>query len=79
MTTWNHRVIHKIQTGPQGSSVDYYEIHEVYYNEDGKPTSVTLEAVVPYGESPDELKDDFERMQEAFSKPILDYSDFDTK
>ena len=75
MTTWNYRVLHKIQTGPQGSSVEYYEIHEVYYRDD-KPVSISEKPIPPYGEELDELKDDFRRMQEAFSKPVLEYSDF---
>lgn len=76
MTTWNYRVIRKIQTSPT-DRIEYLEINEVYYDENGKPTSVTMDAIAPYGENIEKLASELKHMSEALTKPILDYSDFD--
>jgi hypothetical protein len=86
--SWNHRVVrHKIEensilvnSGPNDEKpVEYwYGIHEAYYltgDVSGRP-SITTNAIEPYGESPEELRKDLERMLRAFDKPVLD---FDTR
>lgn len=40
MTTWNYRVIRKIMPGPR-ESLEYLEIHEVYYNDEGNAVSIS--------------------------------------
>jgi hypothetical protein len=53
----------------------WYGIHEVYYSEDGRPIACSEEAVRPYGESPEELRNDVRHFSEALEKPVLDYDD----
>jgi hypothetical protein len=74
MTTWNYRVIRKSETE---TSPKYLEIHEVYYDDTGKPVSVTMEGITPYADDIDALASELRRMSEALTKPVLDYSDFD--
>ncbi|MCP5537444.1 MAG: hypothetical protein H7A51_14575 [Akkermansiaceae bacterium] len=65
-SVWNHRVIRKLR----GDRL-YFEIHEVYYDADGKPDAWTEDAVAPFGESLDELRRDCQIQRLAFSKPVL--------
>jgi hypothetical protein len=48
MNSWNYRIMrHKYETDEVG-----YEIHEVYYDEEGKPWEWTENAKAPFGETP---------------------------
>lgn len=69
--SWNYRVIRHTVDGETG-----YGVHEVYYNEDGKPIACTEEPAKPYGETPDELAKDVLHFASALEKPVLDYSYF---
>lgn len=69
MSHWNYRVFFKPKNGEQAE--DLYEIREVYYKENGDIEGWTDSASAPIGETLDELKDDFEKMQKALSKPYL--------
>lgn len=53
-----------------------FEIHEVYYDRDGKPSSYTQNPIIPTGDSIPELMGDLTYMMEAFKKPILTPQDF---
>ena len=69
--TWNYRIV----------AIDYdeeveYGIYEVYYDDDGKPVSRTLNPVPCVGSAEEELHNSFEYMKEAFGKPILTDKDF---
>lgn len=66
--TWNYRVL--IKDGQ-------YNIHEVYYDDDGNPEAFTEEPVGPSGESPEELKKDLQYFSEALSLPVLDYNELE--
>lgn len=69
--TWNYRVVRRAcqtQRGPEY----YYGIHSVYYTK-LVPTSVTMEPSVPYGDTLEELREELEKMQKAFAKPVIDY------
>ena len=70
--TWNHRVIKRVN---ENGDV-FYSIHEVYYTDD-IPTSCTEESIAAYGETPETLILELERMLGACSKPILDYTIFE--
>lgn len=59
---WDYRII---------KDGNLYTIHEVYYDENGKPDLVTVEPSFPAGDSLDELRKDFEHYQDAWNKPIL--------
>ena len=77
MARWNYRVIEFIDPneGPWRS------IHEVHYDEKGKPTSYTEEParVVSFddGGNERELSWVLDRMRDALGKPVLRESDFD--
>ena len=63
--TWEYRIMTQI-----GLSFDVYE---VYFDAKGKIHSWTDHAVSPYGETLEELREDYRLMSEAFNKPILDH------
>ena len=69
MHTWNHRVIQK--KVKRGFIEQYYEVHEVHYNADGDIVTMTESAVVPYGETIEELKESLGMMLKACEHPIL--------
>ena len=78
--TWNHRIIR--QRAPDAErEVDgeefHYTIREVYYDRDGKPKMVMMEADGPFGLTMDELRQDVKRFFDAFHQPTLNYEDFD--
>ena len=66
---WDYRVIKHIDEG-----VVSYQIHEVYYDEDQLIKSWTENSIKPYGETPDELKEDILMQLQAFQKPILEFN-----
>jgi hypothetical protein len=69
--SWNHRILaHK-----DGDEV-YFEIHEVYYDEDGKPISYTADGANVGSESLDGIKRVLDKMKECVNKPILSADDF---
>lgn len=72
--TWNHRVI--LRKGTNGAQ-DYYAIHEVFYNKDGKPYLVTEEGVDVGGANLEELEETLEWMTKALSQPVIDMTYFD--
>ena len=72
--SWNHRIVKRSYTNPKWD--DTYSIHEAHYDEDGPAHSITEEAIVPSGETPEELKEELEMMLKAFDEPILNYEDF---
>lgn len=67
--SWNYRVM----TLNRGES---YEIHEVYYDTSGKPEMYTANAVKPYGENLEELRENLGWMMKALEKPVLTMNDF---
>jgi hypothetical protein len=70
--TWNYRVCK--ETYPEGllNEEDYYSIREVYYDDDGKITGVTENAVGVSGYTIDEIKFSLEKMQLALNKDVVD-------
>lgn len=74
--SWNHRVIQKrnqtVGKPESDHQSDYvYQIHEVFYEEDGSIHSWTIDPVSPMGESLAELAEDLEIFKQAFDKPAL--------
>ena len=68
---WNHRVLaHK-----DGDEM-YFQIHEVYYDKDGKPDSYTANGVSVGAESLDGIKWVLDKMKECLDKPILSVENF---
>jgi len=72
---WNYRVLRHTDGGVD-SNEEYFMVHEVYYEDDGKPSICTSNECKPFGNTLEELKSDMEMMVDAFEKPVLDYSDF---
>lgn len=81
--TWNHRVIrHRIRKSIIDGGVDEYwfGIHEVYYDESGKPDMVTEEPIQVIGDNLEELKQTLKWMLKSLKAPILDYeNDFPSR
>ena len=81
MSYWNYRVVEKdITNKVDCSEIEYdttsYEVHEVYYDEDGSITMWSAEPIAPYGEGClKDLEVDIKFMLDACSKPILKESD----
>lgn len=56
-----------------------FDIREVYYDENGEPEMVTIDAMSPHGCDLEELKQDMDLMRKAFNKPIINMKFFDDK
>ena len=65
---WNYRIIRRTF-----GSNELYQIHEVYYDDDGCIKSWTENPIIPTGETPEELEQDFSKQLLAFGSPILNY------
>lgn len=74
MSHWNYRVIRKHH--PETDSVTY-QVHEVYYREDGGIEGWTQESVAPMGETAEELREDIRYFLHAFRRPILEEKETD--
>jgi len=68
---WNYRVVFIPKSSDSIFEDDQFVIREVYYNEDEEIEFWSEEDSTPFGETFEELADDFDLMQEAFEKPIL--------
>ena len=66
--TWNYRVVRDTDGA--------FSIREAYYDNEGRVEAITEEGIGPYGDTVEELRADYERMREAFEKPVLDAADF---
>jgi hypothetical protein len=70
---WNERVIRRRMFGPDGKpDGDAYAIHEVYYNDEDVPDSITEDPIEPLDDTVDELKKMLERWVRACELPVLD-------
>lgn len=69
--SWNYRIVRSVHDG-----TEYFAIHEVYYDEDGKPWAATENASHPAGETLNEMRRDFGHYQRALSAPVLEMEDF---
>lgn len=69
MTTWNYRVICK---AAPFSGEPTYQVHEVYYREDGSIDCCTQQPVEPLGVSEAQLRDDIHAFLAAFRLPVLE-------
>lgn len=66
--TWNYRVIRK-----EHESGDVtFQIHEVYYDDEGAIETWTANSVYPSGESLSELREDIEHFLAALDEPVLE-------
>lgn len=72
--SWNYRVLFRQDTNGE----QYFAVHEVYYDADGKPTSWTCDAARPIGDNLLELAVDAARMAAACGCPVLVVADDNT-
>lgn len=70
--SWNYRLIKHVKNTYVGEEV-WYGIHEVHYNDDGTPKSMSTEPSYPYGTDIKELAESIENYVLATTKPILQY------
>lgn len=72
--SWNYRVAHRPKTDPLRG----YQIHEIYYDEEGNVDLYSQHPVTPFGDIPDEVYEDMCNMMKAFDEePLnLDYIDY---
>ena len=76
--TWNYRIIsHPAWHFEMDEGARTYQIHEVYTDE-GKIIGFTEKGIEPFGETMNELRQDFEHMQLAFTKPVLRVEDLES-
>lgn len=81
MGHWNYRFIRHKKYSDGSYAI---QLHEVYYDDDGQPTSCTLHPINVYSlvESEDDLEvEQLQTLKEmivaAFDKPVLDMSIFE--
>ena len=70
--SWNYRAFRKEDIYEDA----YYEIHEVYYNEAGKPGSYTMDPITPVGDNIADLRETLHKMLRDLDKPPLTEADF---
>ena len=69
--TWNYRVIRHVE-----KSGEWLAIHEVYYDESGKPDGVTQDPSLPIGDNWEEFQADLNSYNMAMLQPVLEYEMF---
>ncbi len=69
MANWNYRVIRKTC---QRTDTEMYQVHEVYYAEDGRIDCWTQQPVEPLGTSEAQLRNDVHAFLAAFRRPMLE-------
>lgn len=69
MANWNYRVIRK---SCQRTGATTYQVHEVYYTEDGFIECWTQQPVEPLGTSEAQLRNDVHAFLAAFRQPVLE-------
>lgn len=65
--SWNYRVVKHIN-----DKEELFQIHEVYYNDDGNPEMITETGSSPFGENIQDLSHTMIHMLSALTKPVLD-------
>jgi hypothetical protein len=70
MSKWNHRVL-RFEERKYGMEDNYYALHEVYYNEDGKPNGYAQGAETLVSETVEGIKWYLDQFNKALEKPIL--------
>lgn len=66
--TWNYRLIHLDVSSPDEP---WYEVREVFYNDDGAVASHSEAASAIVGNDIEEAKGVVDMLREAFDKPVL--------
>lgn len=66
MSYWNYRIMER-----ESGGMKFYEINEVYYNDEDRIEGWTETGVGPFGHSLEELREVYYMLAEAFEKPVL--------
>lgn len=69
--SWNYRVVKTAVDGEES-----YGIHEVYYDEAGKPQMFSADPCPVYSETLEGLQKEIARFEAALGRPALQESDF---
>jgi hypothetical protein len=69
--TWNHRLVKRAHDNEV-----FYAIHEVYYDEQGNPESITQDPVGVSEQSKGDVMTTLRLMERALTMPTLNYEDF---
>jgi len=76
--SWNYRIMKRnSENSDEDTMNEWFEIHEVYYDSNGKIEGYTQNAISPGGYNLDELKLDLNLILKSLEKPILDYKEDD--
>jgi hypothetical protein len=68
--SWNYRVLKHV-----AGEEEWYQIHDVYYRRNGSIRACSEEAHTPFGETVEELQEEFKLMKIAFDMPTIPYED----
>jgi hypothetical protein len=69
--SWDYRILVTEYTYKNGEVEEYFQIHEVYYDNNKVPKSHTIDGITVGGESIYILKDQLIKFKECFKKPVL--------
>jgi len=61
--SWNYRIVRKN---------DQLEVYDVYYDEDGNPSSRHVKPTTLYGEDVEEISKQIDLIKECLRKPVID-------
>lgn len=67
--SWNYRII--VTRFVSHPNEEEFNIHEVYYNNEGAIEAWSTKPTPPHGSTKTELKEDLHAMLKAFDKPAL--------
>lgn len=71
--SWNYRVVRREHDWGVMGGETLYEIHECYYDANGKIEHMTIEGVDPVGDDLEGLRWTLAHMLDALDKPVVDY------
>ena len=69
--SWNYRLVKRTHNDEVS-----YGIHEVYYDDQGNPESITKNPVAVAEESKGDIMTTLRHMERALTMPTLNYEDF---
>lgn len=69
--SWNHRIL-----ASEHKNEMYYQIYEVYYDDNGKPNSYTENPITIGGDNIESIKWQLDHISKCLDKPILSIKDF---
>ena len=73
---WNYRLLATRHTIDEGTTVEWYSIYRVYYDNDGAISSVTTTPIAPGGSTVEEIRKEVHLMLQAFERPVLSFEHF---